>query len=102
MIRAINMLVMQGSPDEEADEVQHMLLEATPVAEDPANNAQLASVAAHAVDDVNMMEISAATYNGAADEATISLLIKLKGVPAIALADTKHKHVLGSSICYGS
>jgi hypothetical protein len=89
MNRAINMMIMQGYPEEEAEEVEHPMREAAPIAEEPENVAQQAAMVAQAVDDkVNMMQISAAAYTGAVDEATISLLIKLKEVPAVALADT--------------
>jgi hypothetical protein len=94
---------MQGYQEEVAEEVDDPIREASPIAEEPVNAPPQAAMVAHAADDeVNMMQISAAAYTGAADEATISLLIKLHGVPAITLADTKkHKHVPRPPICYG-
>jgi hypothetical protein len=89
MNRAINMMLMQGYQEEEAEEVDDPVREAAPIDEEPVNVPPQAAMVEHAVEDeVNMMQISAAAYTGAADEATISLLIKLHGVPAIALADT--------------
>jgi hypothetical protein len=40
-----------------------------------------------AKDEVNMMEISATTYNCSTSDSTIYLLIHINGVPAVALAD---------------
>jgi hypothetical protein len=95
MQRARNMLIMQEYPDaaevENEEEIQHLLLEAIPAVEAPAiiaHEAHAQNVQQPGEDEVNMMEISAAAYNGSTGKSTISLLIHVNGVPAIALAAT--------------
>jgi hypothetical protein len=97
MTRALNMLILQGHPVEDEEEAQQLLLEAIVEVEGPevianvapaVNAAQVAYVEQPADDNINMMEISAATYNGSTSDSTISLLIHINGVPPIALADT--------------
>jgi hypothetical protein len=92
MQRAVNMLIMQGYPEEEDEEVvQHIPREAIPAIDPPVAEADVAraiQIEQPVEDDVNMMEISAAAYNGSTSDSTISLLIHINGVPAIALADT--------------
>jgi hypothetical protein len=97
MTRALNMMILQGHPVEDEEEAQQLLLEAVAEVEGPevianvapaVNAAQVAYVEQPADDNINMMEISAATYNGSTSDSTISLLIHINGVPPIALADT--------------
>lgn len=91
MQKAINMLILQGYLEDEEEEVQQLLLEVVPPVEAPAplaNDMPTVLVEKPTEDDVNMMEISAAAYHGSTSDSTISLLIQLNGVPAVALADT--------------
>jgi hypothetical protein len=90
MQKAINMLILQGYPEDEDEKVQQLLLEAVPNVEAPAfipQEIQDANVEHLAKDEVNMMEISATTYNCSTSDSTIYLLIHINGVPAVALAD---------------
>jgi hypothetical protein len=91
MQRAINMLILQEHPEEQEEEVQQLLLDAVQEEQEPilpAHAAQQAHEELPVDDNVHLMQISAAAYHGATDESTISLLIQIKGVPAVALADT--------------
>jgi hypothetical protein len=92
MQRAVNMLIMQAYPEDEDEEVvQHIPREVIPAIDPPvaeADAARAIQIEQPVEDDVNMMEISAAAYNGSTSDSTISLLIHINGVPAIALADT--------------
>jgi hypothetical protein len=95
MQKAVNVLIMQGNSDDEEEEIHQMLLQDTPVAVErlKPENAEAtvqATAAAPAIAKPAdaLMHISATAYTGPTSESTISLLISLSGVPAVALADT--------------
>jgi hypothetical protein len=80
MKRALYAIQMQGnSEDEESEEIIQ-------VQEPPQTDTENLVSQDKVVD--NLMHISVSAYTGSPSESTISLLLKLKGAPAIALADT--------------